>query len=44
MDAALPARYIIDGNAIVRYAQVDPDDTIPPNPEHTPAALKQLQA
>jgi len=37
------ARYIIDRNAVVRYAQVDPDYTIRPEPEHTLAVLKELQ-
>ena len=40
----LPARYIIDRNAVVRYAQVDPDYTIRPEPEHTLAVLRELQA
>ncbi len=40
----LPARYIIDRDGIVRYAQVDVDYTIRPEPEHTLAALRQLQA
>jgi peroxiredoxin len=39
----LPARYIIDRNAVVRYAQVDPDYTIRPEPGHTLAVLKELQ-
>ena len=38
----MPARFIIDRSAIIRYAQVDPDYTIRPEPEHTIAALKAL--
>ena len=38
----MPARFIIDRGAIIRYAQVDPDYTVRPEPEHTVAALKAL--
>ncbi|MGD2272059.1 MAG: peroxiredoxin-like family protein [Desulfobacterales bacterium] len=38
----MPARYIIDAAAIVRYAEADPDYTIRPDPRHTIEALKSL--
>ena len=38
----MPARFIIDQSAIIRYAQVDPDYRVRPEPEHTIAALKAL--
>lgn len=38
----LPARYIIDTGGVVRYARVDPDYTIRPEPEETIAALRAL--
>ncbi len=38
----MPARFIIDRGAIIRYAQVDPDYTVRPEPEHTIDALKAL--
>ena len=38
----MPARYIIDGQGIIQYAQVNPDYTRRPEPEHTLAALKSL--
>ena len=38
----MPARYIIDREGIVRYAQVEPDPTVRPEPEHTIAALGEL--
>jgi peroxiredoxin len=38
----MPARFIIDRGAIIRYAQVDPDYTVRPEPEHTIDALKEL--
>jgi peroxiredoxin len=40
----MPARYIIDPNGIVRYAAVEQDYTVRPEPEHTIAALKELQS
>lgn len=40
----MPARYIIDRGGVIRYAQVEPDHSIRPEPEHTIAALKQLPA
>ena len=38
----MPARFIIDQRAIIRYAQVDPDYTVRPEPGHTIDALKTL--
>ena len=38
----MPARFIIDQDSIIRYAEVDPDYTIRPEPEHTIEALKAL--
>lgn len=40
----MPARFIIDREGVVRYAEVDPDYTIRPEPEHTIAALKELSS
>jgi peroxiredoxin len=39
----MPARFIIDQSATIRYAQVDPDYTVRPEPEHTIDALKALE-
>jgi hypothetical protein len=38
----LPAGYIIDRKAIVRYAEVSVDYTVRPEPENTITALKEL--
>ena len=38
----MPARFIIDRDSIIRYAEVDPDYTVRPEPEHTIAALQSL--
>ena len=38
----LPARYIIDPKGIVRYAEVNVDYTVRPEPEHTIAAINSL--
>ena len=38
----MPARFIIDRDSTIRYAEVDPDYTIRPEPEHTIEALKSL--
>ncbi len=38
----MPARYIIDQTGIIRYAAVEPDHTVRPEPESTIAALKEL--
>jgi peroxiredoxin len=40
----MPARFIIDREGVVRYAEVDPDYTIRPEPEHTISALKELSS
>jgi peroxiredoxin len=39
----IPARYIIDRESIIRYAEADPDYTIRPDPLHTIEALRSLQ-
>lgn len=38
----LPARYLLDTHAVVRYARVDPDYTRRPEPQETLAALRKL--
>ena len=38
----VPARFIIDQDGIIRYAQADPDYTVRPDPQHTVEALKSL--
>lgn len=38
----LSARYIIDQNQMVRYAEVSPDYTVRPDPSHTLEALKEI--
>ena len=38
----MPARFIIDRDSTIRYAEVDPDYTVRPEPEHTIEALKNL--
>jgi peroxiredoxin len=38
----MPARFVIDRNGVIRYAQADPDYTVRPEPEETVAFLKQL--
>ena len=38
----MPARFIIDHSAIIRYTQVDPDYTVHPDPGHTIEALRAL--
>ena len=40
----LPARYIIDRKGIVRYAEINADYTVRPEPEDTIAALKELES
>jgi peroxiredoxin len=40
----IPARYIIDRNGVIRYAEADPDYTVRPDPQHTIEALKSMQA
>ena len=39
----MPARYIIDGDGIIRYAQISPDHTHRPEPSHTIEALKKMR-
>jgi len=39
----MPARYIIDTDKSIRYAEVNPDYTVRPEPSHTIAALKNLK-
>ena len=38
----MPARFIIDRDATIRYAEVDPDYTVRPEPAHTIKALQSL--
>ena len=38
----LPARLIIDGDGIIRYAEINADHTVRPEPEETMAALKNI--
>ena len=38
----MPARFIIDLDSTIRYAEVDPDYTVRPEPEHTIKALRSL--
>jgi peroxiredoxin len=38
----LPARLIIDQKGIIRYAEINADYTVRPEPEETMAALKSM--
>jgi peroxiredoxin len=38
----VPARYIIDREGVIRYAEIRPDHKDRPEPEHTIEALKAL--
>jgi peroxiredoxin len=38
----MPARLIIDREGVIRYAEMDPDYTIRPDPEETIFALKKI--
>jgi peroxiredoxin len=38
----IPARFIVDRNRTIRYAEVYPDYTIRPEPSHTIEALKSI--
>lgn len=38
----LPARYIIDRDQTVQYAEVNPDYTVRPDPSHTIDALQKI--
>lgn len=39
----MPARFIIDRNGVISYAQADPDYTVRPEPADTVAALRTLR-
>jgi len=38
----MPARLIIDKAGIIRYAKINPDYTVRPDPSETIAALKEI--
>lgn len=38
----MPARYIVDGGGVVRYARVEPDYTHRPEPDETLEALRRI--
>ncbi len=38
----MPARYIIDGTKIIRYASVSPDYMVRPDPSETIEALEKI--
>ena len=38
----MPARFVIDGQGVIRAAESDPDSTTRPEPEETLAALRGL--
>jgi len=38
----MPARYIIDRDRVIQYAEASPDYTIRPDPSHTIEALKKI--
>jgi len=38
----MPARYIVDRDQTIRYAEVSPDYTARPDPSHTIEALKKM--
>jgi peroxiredoxin len=38
----MPARLIIDTDGVIRYAEINPDYTVRPDPEETVAALKEI--
>ena len=38
----LAARFIIDRESVIRYAETDADYTLRPEPEHTLEALKSI--
>lgn len=40
----MPARLIVDRDGIIRYADINPDYTVRPEPEETLEALKALKA
>lgn len=43
-DLPMPARYIIDADGSIRYAEVSPDYTVRPDPAHTIDALKKIKS
>ena len=38
----MPTRLIIDKDGVIRYAEMDPDYTVRPDPEETIAALEEI--
>ena len=38
----MPTRLIIDKDGVIRYAEMDPDYTVRPDPEETIAVLKEI--
>jgi peroxiredoxin len=38
----MPTRLIIDTDGVIRYAEINPDYTIRPDPEETIAALQEI--
>jgi peroxiredoxin len=38
----MPARLIVDGNGIIRYADIHPDYTVRPEPTDTVGVLKKM--
>ncbi len=38
----MPARLIVDGRGIIRYADINPDYTVRPEPTDTVAVLKKM--
>ena len=40
----IPARFVIDREGVIRYAEADPDYTTRPEPSETVAALRRLRA
>lgn len=39
----MPASYVIDKSGVIRYASVDPDHTVRPEPEEIVKAVKALK-
>jgi peroxiredoxin len=39
----MPGRFVIDRSGIIRYAEVNPDYTVRPEPEETVPVLKKLR-
>jgi peroxiredoxin len=38
----MPARFVVDGEGVIRYAKADPDYTTRPEPEDTIEFLREL--